>query len=46
MSNLKQSPEYNPSSSDSYVEWKNDLEVWLQFTKEEKRGKDQLSTYV
>ena len=37
MSNLKQPPEYDPSSGDSYVEWKNDLEVWLQFTKEEKK---------
>ena len=37
MSSLKQPPEYDPSSGDSYVEWKNDLAVWLQFTKEEKK---------
>ena len=37
MSSLKQPPEYDPSGGDSYIEWKNDLEVWRQFTKEDKK---------
>jgi len=37
MSNLKQPPDFDPSGGDSYAEWKNDLEVWRMFTKEEKK---------
>ena len=37
MSSLKQPPEFDPSGGDSYTEWKNDLAVWLKFTKEEKK---------
>ena len=37
MASLKQPPVFDPDGGDSYVNWKNDLEVWCLFTKEEKK---------
>ena len=32
MTSLKQPPVFNPDGGDSYVDWKNDLEVWCMLT--------------
>ena len=35
MSNIKSPPIFNPDEDDNYCAWKNDVEVWQAFTKEE-----------
>ena len=35
MSNIKPPPIFNPDEDDDYCAWKNDVEVWQAFTKEE-----------
>ena len=35
MASLKQPPVFDPDGGDSYENWKNDIEVWRLFTKDE-----------
>ena len=35
MSSIKAPPIFNPDEDDDYESWKNDVEVWQAFTKEE-----------
>jgi len=34
-SSFKQPPGFNPNGGDSYADWKNDIEIWKLFTKED-----------
>ena len=34
-SSIKQPPTFNPGRGDSYVDWKNDLEFWKLYTKDD-----------
>ena len=38
MTSMKQPPVFNPDGGDSYLNWKNDVEVWCLLTEKTKQG--------
>ena len=41
MSNIKSPPVFNTDDDDDYWAWKDDVEVWQAFTKEDQKNRGQ-----